>query len=71
MIRSKIVVSRLDIVVNTVLKILSKNAPVKKRYVRANRALFMDKVLKKATMGRSQLGNVSLKNKITWNSSCA
>ena len=71
LIRSKIVASRLDIVVNTVLKILSKNAPVKKRYVRANRAPFMDKVLKKAIMGRSQLGNVSLKNKITWKSSCA
>ena len=36
LIRSKIETSRLDIFVNTVLKVLSKNASVKKRYIRAN-----------------------------------
>ena len=61
LIKSKIVTSSLDIFVNTVLKILSKNAPVKKRYVRASEAPFMSKVLKKAIMKRSQLKNVFLK----------
>ena len=36
LIRSKIETSRLDIFVNTGLKVLSKNASVKKRYIRAN-----------------------------------
>ena len=36
LIRSKIETSRLDIFVNTVLKVLSKNASVKKSYIRAN-----------------------------------
>ena len=36
LIRSKIETSRLGIFVNTVLKVLSKNASVKKRYIRAN-----------------------------------
>ena len=36
LIRSKIETSRLDTFVNTVLKVLSKNASVKKRYIRAN-----------------------------------
>ena len=34
LIRSKIETSRLDIFVNTVLKVLSKNASVKKRYIK-------------------------------------
>ena len=58
--RSKIETSRLDILVNIVLKVLNKNAPVKKRYIRANEAPFMNKVLKKAIMKRSQLRNVFL-----------
>ena len=45
------------------LKVLSKNAPVKKRYLRANEAPFMNKVLKKAIMKRSQLRNVFQKKK--------
>ena len=61
--RSKIETSRLDIFVNTVLKVLSKNAPVKKSYVRANKAPFMNKVLKKAIMKKSQLRNVFLKKR--------
>ena len=47
LIRSKIETSRLDIFVNTMLKVLSKNAPVKKRYIRANEAPFMNKVREK------------------------
>ena len=57
LIRSKTETSRLDIFVNTVLKVLSKNAPVKKRHIIANEAL-MNKVLKKAIMKRSQVRNV-------------
>ena len=53
LIRSKIETSRLDTYVKTVLKVLSKNASVKKRYIRANEALFMNKVLKKAITKRS------------------
>ena len=54
---------RLDIFGDTVLKVLSKNSPIKKRYVRANEAPFMNKVLKNAIMKRSQLRNVFLKKK--------
>ena len=61
LIRSKVETSMLDIFVNTVLKVLSKNAPVKKRYIRANEAPFTNKVLKKAIMKRSQLRKVFLK----------
>ena len=46
LIRSKIETSRLDIFINTVLKVLSKNVPFKNRYVRANEAPFMNKVVK-------------------------
>ena len=55
LIKSKIETSRLDIFVNTVLKLYSKNAPVKKCYIKANEDPFMNKVLKKAIMKRSQL----------------
>ena len=55
LIKSKIETSRLDIFVNTVLKLYSKNAPVKKCYIKANEDLFRNKVLKKAIMKRSQL----------------
>ena len=61
LIRSKVETSMLDIFVNTVLKVLSKNAPVKKSYIRANEAPFTNKVLKKAIMKRSQLRKVFLK----------
>ena len=72
LIRSKIETSRLYIFVNTVLKVLSKNAPVKKCYLRANEAPFMKKVLKKAIMKRSQLRNVflekrTLESQVTYN----
>ena len=55
LIRSKIETSMLDIFVDTVLKIFSKNAPIKKRYIRAYEASFMNKVLKKVIMKKSQL----------------
>ena len=61
LIRSKVETSMLDIFVNTVLKVLSKNAPVKKSYIRAHEAPFTNKVLKKAIMKRSQLRKVFLK----------
>ena len=63
-IRSKIESSRLDIFVSAVLKVLSKNPPIKKRYIRANEAPFMNKVLKKAVMKSSQLRNVFLKKNL-------
>ena len=63
-IRSKIESSRLDIFVSAVLKVLSKNPPIKKRYIRANEAPFMNKVLKKAIMKSSQLRNVFLKKNL-------
>ena len=55
LIRSKIETSRLDVFVNTVLNVLSKNTPVKKRYVRANETPFMSKVLNKTITKRLQL----------------
>ena len=45
------------------LKVLSKNAPVKKHYIRANEATFMNKALKKAIIKISQLRNVFLKKR--------
>ena len=63
LIKSKIETSRLDIFVNTVLKLYSKNAPVKKCYIKANEDPFMNKVLKKAIMKRSQLKTSLLKKK--------
>ena len=63
-IRSKIESSSLDIFVSAVLKVLSKNSPIKKRYIRANEAPFMNKVLKKAIMKSSQLRNVFLKKNL-------
>lgn len=42
---------------------LSKNAPVKERYFRANEAPFINKVLKKAIMKRSQFKKVFLKKR--------
>ena len=62
---------RLDIFGDTVLKVLSKNSPIKKRYVRANEAPFKNKVLKNAIMKRSQLRNVFLKKKKTLESQVA
>ena len=62
---------RLDIFGDTVLKVLSKTSPIKKRYVRANEAPFKNKVLKNAIMKRSQLRNVFLKKKKTLESQVA
>ena len=39
----------LDIFINTVLKVLSENDPVKTRCVRANETLFMNKILKQGS----------------------
>ena len=65
LIRSKIETSRLDIFVNTVLKVLCKNAPVKKRYIGVTKASFINKVLKNTIVKSSQLTNVFLKKKNT------
>ena len=65
--KGEIETSRLDIFVNTILKILDKHAPIKKRYVRANEAPFMNKTLKKAIMKRSRLRNRYLNTKTVEN----
>ena len=52
------------------LKVLRKNAPVKKRYIRANEAPFMNKVREKEIIKWWQHKNVFLKKKKnTWKSS--
>ena len=40
---------------NTVLQILDKHAPIKRKYTRANNSVFMAKELKAAIMQRSKL----------------
>ena len=47
----------------TVDNILQKHAPLKKRYGRANQALFIDKNIKKHIMKRSRLRNKFLNTK--------
>ena len=47
----------------TVFNIFNKYEPIKKKYVRANEALFMTKELHKAVMKRSRLRNKFLKDK--------
>ena len=48
---------------NVPFKILDKNAPLKKRYVRANQAPFMNKKSSKKIMKRSRLRNAFLNTK--------
>ena len=47
----------------TLQRILDKHAPLKKRYVRANKQNFMDKELNQAIIIRSKLRNKYLKSK--------
>ena len=47
----------------TLQRILDKNAPLKKRYVRANQQNFIDKELNQAIIIRSKLRNKYLKSK--------
>ena len=47
----------------TFIEILNKYAPGKKKLVRANKAPYMTKVLRKASMRRSELENKYLKLK--------
>ena len=47
------------------MKVLNNHAPLKKRYIRANNAPFMNSVLCKAIMLRSKLRNNYIKNKTT------
>ena len=65
LIRSKIEISRIDIFVNTVFKVLSKNTPVKKRYIRANEALFTNSILLKGNYE-----NITTSERISGKSSC-
>ena len=48
---------------NLFMCILNEHAPMKKRYIRANNAPFMNKELCKAIMTRSRLRNIFLKLK--------
>ena len=47
---------------HTFMDLLNKHAPMKTKYVRANNAPFMNKILSKAIMTRSRLRNKFLKN---------
>ena len=52
-----------DIFKMTFLNVLNKFTPLKKKYLRANRSLFVNKELNKAIMQRSRLRNAYLKDK--------
>ena len=47
---------------NTVMDLLNQKAPIKKKYIRANNAPFMNKTLSKAVMTRSRIRNRYLRN---------
>ena len=47
---------------STFITLLNEHAPIKEKYVRANNAPFMNKILSKAVMTRSRLRNRYLKN---------
>ena len=53
----------LEHLLNTFIENLNKNAPIKKKYLRANQREFMSKELNKAIMTRSRLRNKYLKEK--------
>ena len=48
---------------NIFIEALNKHAPIKKKYIRANRANFFTKSLRKAIILRSRLRNIFLKEK--------
>lgn len=50
-------ISKPDIFVNSILKVLGQNADYKNRYIRANEAPFMKKDIKKATLKKLLLEN--------------
>ena len=52
-----------DIFKMTFLNVLNKFTPLKKKYLRANRSLFVNKEPNKAIMQRSRLRNAYLKDK--------
>ena len=47
---------------NTFMDLLKQKAPIKKKYIRANNAPFMDKTLSKAVMTRSRIRDRYLRN---------
>ena len=47
----------------TLIEILNKHAPVKKKFVRTNQATYMTKALRKAIMRRSELETKYFKQK--------
>ena len=49
------------------IEILNKLTPIKRRYIRANQAPFMNKSLNKSVMDRSRLKNKFLRNRIPEN----
>ena len=52
---------------STIFNIFNRHVPIRKKYIRANEALFMTKELHKAIMKRSRLRNVFLKHRIDTN----
>ena len=53
-----------DIFKNVCMAVVNKHAPLKRKYIRANQAEYMDKELSQAIMKRSKLWNVYLNS---WN----
>ena len=53
-----------DIFKNVCMDIVNKHAPLKRKYIRANHAEYMDKELSQAIMKRSKLRNVYLNHRI-------
>ena len=49
--------------INTILSILDKHAPIKRKYIRANNSAFMTKELRAAIMQRSKLRQKFLKER--------
>ena len=56
-------INQLETFLNVFKKELDVHAPTKKRYIRANQHLFINKTLQKAVMTDSRLRNKFLKNK--------
>ena len=62
-IRTKMqLIDRIETFLEEFLKVLNKHAPLKKKFIRANHALYMTKVLRKVIMKCSQLENKYISN---------
>ena len=55
---------------NTILNLLDKHVPIKKKYIRRNNSAFVDKAFRKEIMKRSRLFNTFKKKKNKYNDLC-